>query len=275
MALGTRDGKILIKNSLLQDGCECCGEQACDCGPADEVRPSSLTVEFSGFTFSPFPSDPFLVPGDAEGQETGLTDFIAGLGEIELPLYVENLAIAPLGFTYGTLGCSTLSPEQLSEGPFTDVSCSNCPPDFYANAPIQASLGAELTTSPSLRCVLACDGTLHRRYQRDIRQSVVPERWTIWRPLIASGSINNPSWAAGSCGDQEWAVDVYFLPAPFITTPEPLQVTPLCDGWTEPVTFAAYLSAAVSARVTDNSFARYSALSGTVTITPNYTNPLP
>jgi hypothetical protein len=71
-------------------GCSpCCdgGEaQPCGCGPQDEVRPVSLTVEFEGFTFSPLANDPFLVPGDAENQEAGMTAFIAGLGPVVLPL---------------------------------------------------------------------------------------------------------------------------------------------------------------------------------------------
>lgn len=276
MALGTRGGNLLLKDARLQTGCACCGEQACGCGLASDVVPSSLLLAFDVEGFAPIPNDIFLIPGEAEGQEGGLSSFIGGLGEIVLPRYAQLLDLSA-GFTYGTLGCSTLAigDGMIGSSQFRDVGCSSCPPDFYANQPFNpAPVGGEIESSPAIRCDLTCAGVIARRSAFDTKIQLPSERWSLWRPLIATGNLNNPTWQASACGNQEWHITVGFPSTSFITSPSPLQVTPLCDGWTSPVTFDIYLLATARARVTDNSLARYEA-NGTATLTPNYANPLP
>lgn len=242
-----------------------CLEQACGCGLASEVRPSSLTVEFGGFTFSQNENDPFLISGEAENQQDGMTGYMAGMGQIALPLYKQGELI----YEYGTVGCSTSAIGQLVESSFYDVGCQNCPPEFYANVPILDAFNNRLA-SPSIRVSLACSGQLDRRYD----ERVSPERWTFWRPVRATGNILAPTYEASECGNQLWRFDVYFVPTPFVTGTIPYFVTPLCNGQFEQQEFEGYIGATSAALVTDMSQARYSAV-GTIRITPNYSNPLP
>lgn len=53
MAIGTRGGNLLLKNTLLQTGCECCGDGICSCA---QRMPSAVVFAFEDFAYSWFAS---------------------------------------------------------------------------------------------------------------------------------------------------------------------------------------------------------------------------
>jgi hypothetical protein len=258
-------------------GClPCCdgGEaQPCGCGPQDEVRPVSLTVEFEGFVFEPDPSIS-NTPGEAEDAEDGMTAFVAGLGPVVLPLLG---AAGALGYQYGTLGCSTSEISQGTAVQFRDVGCQACPPDFYSMVPIAIDpfSGAGFP-APSIRVSIACNGVMDRRRADEGSVGGTPEKWTFWRPLIATGNVASPTWQPSACGNQLWEFNVFFGVATIGTTLPQHFVTPICEGQFDPQEFtSARILSSAHALAGDNSFQRYIAPVGTVRITPNYANPLP
>jgi len=271
MTLATKSGGLILKDGRIATNCACCGEQACGCGLASQVRPESLIVEFLNFNFSPQDSI-FNVPGEAQGQDQAATSYVAGLGQIPLGLYSHPLVGGPsiAGFEYGNIGCSSSAIGSNVSNAFTDIAC---PCDFYANAPIVIGgvSGNVPYTVPSLRCSLTCGGLLQRRSRQDIHPpGFSEERWQFWRPLSWTGF----NYAASPCGNmQEWEFSVRFftgLVAPFTG----FQVTPLCEQWSDPVEFFARIGLFARARITDNSVQVYLA-DGTVRVTPSYGNPLP
>jgi hypothetical protein len=230
------------------------------------VRPVSLTVEFEGFVFEPDPSI-FSTPGEAEDAENGMTALVDGLGPIVLPLYEQSGA----GYQYGTLGCSTSTINQGPARQFRDVGCQSCPPGFYAMVPREGALAA-----PSVRVSISCNGGMDRRRADEGDIGGTPERWTFWRPLIATGNIAAPTWTSSACGNQLWEFNVFFGVATIGTTLPQHFVTPICEGQFGPQEFTSSRILSVSAALAgDNSRQQYIAPVGTVRITPNYANPLP